>query len=48
MNHNIEDKKDSEAKFFVKESLNGLLIGLLLMIFVFLFVHFVIGIKAFS
>lgn len=46
--NNIEEKKDSQAKFFVKESLNGLLIGLLLMVFVFLFVHFVLGIKAFS
>ncbi|QOY33848.1 hypothetical protein AWH56_013920 [Anaerobacillus isosaccharinicus] len=46
--NNIEEKKDSQAKFFVKESINGLIIGLLLMVFVFLFVHFVLGIKAFS
>lgn len=46
--NNIEEKKDSQAKFFVKESINGLIIGLILMVFVFLFVHFVLGIKAFS
>jgi hypothetical protein len=46
--NNVEKKKDSQAQFFVRESLNGLLIGLLLMVFVFLFVHFVLGIKAFS
>ncbi|WP_196121286.1 hypothetical protein [Anaerobacillus alkaliphilus] len=45
---NLNEKENYEAKFFVKESLNGLLIGLVLMVFVFAFVHFVLGIKAFS
>lgn len=37
-----------EEKFFIRESLNGLFIGVILMVAVFLFVHFVLGIKAFS
>lgn len=46
--NNLEEKKVTESKFIVKESLTGLLIGILLMVFMFLFVHFVLGIKAFS
>lgn len=45
---NLEEKKNNEAKFFLKESLNGLLIGIALIVVVFLFAHFVLGIKAFS
>ena len=34
--------------FLAHEAINGLLVGIAMMIVVFLFVHFVIGIKAFS
>lgn len=35
-------------ELFANESIKGLFIGILLMTVVFLFVHFVLGIKAFS
>lgn len=44
MDKNIKNNDD----YLVKESIWGLIIGLLLMVFVFLFVHFVLGIQAFS
>lgn len=34
--------------YLVRESINGLMIGLVLMVIVFLFAHFVLGIEAFS
>lgn len=49
MGGNIMDKNiKNNDDYLVKEAIRGLIIGLLLMVFVFLFVHFVLGIQAFS
>ncbi|WP_281244184.1 hypothetical protein [Anaerobacillus arseniciselenatis] len=44
MDKDIKNKDD----YIVKEAIRGLIIGFLLMVFVFSFVHFVLGFQAFS
>ncbi|WP_257008167.1 hypothetical protein [Bacillus sp. FJAT-45350] len=40
--------KKQETDHTVKEALNGFIVGLMMMIVVFLFVHYILGIQAFS
>ncbi|WP_257008334.1 hypothetical protein [Bacillus sp. FJAT-45350] len=44
----MEKKSINSEAIGVREALNGLLIGVIMMVALFLFIHFVLGFKAFS